>query len=510
MAEPYITEEVFPKALALLRAECDYALYEDYYEGRHRLAFASEKFRNAFGRLFRCFRANVCPPVVDAVADRLVITGFEVDVEDQEAAARVAEARPAEQRRHRQEARLAAQADVHEQHIRQVWKHNRMDYNAGRVHLQALRDGDAYVIVWPDPDDPKRPLIYHQDCKRIRVWYDPDRPGRIVWAVKAWRDVDSIDPKDIACGVRASARYRLTLYYADRIEKYVTKTKHQQLPERVSAFEPLEVPGEPWPLPNPYGRVPVFHFANNASTGESGASELRDVIPLQDALNKALMDMMAAMEFVALPQRWATGLEIQYDDDGKPIPPFTPGVDRLWTTGSTEVKFGEFAQSDLRQFSDVINDFRMDIARISGTPLHYFALMTDPPSGEALKALEARLVRKCRDRQLAFGAVWADLVRFCHVIQGHPEEVQFRAVWEDPAPRSEKEHAETLLLKRQLGVPLRQLQRELGYSEEQIDEFDIEREEEGADVAATVLGQLDRGEMAARGVQGDGGANGAA
>lgn len=498
MAEPYISEEVFPKALKLLRAECDYGLYEDYYEGRHRLAFASEKFRNAFGRLFRCFRANLCPVPVDAVADRLTINGFEVDVEDE-----AAPAAPAEQRRRRQELREAAQADEHEQHIRQVWKANRMDFNAGRVHLQALRDGDAYVIVWPDPEDVKRPLIYAQDCKRVRVRYDQERPGRIVWAVKAWRDTETMDVNSCA------AYYRLTLYYADRLEKYVTKGKHQRLPERASAFEPLEVPGEPWPLQNPYGRVPVFHFANNASTGEAGASELRDVIPLQDALNKSLMDLMAAQEFVALPQRWATGLEVQTGDDGKPVPPFTPGVDRLWTTSNTETKFGEFAQAELTQFSAIINDFRMDIARISGTPLHYFALMTDPPSGEALKALEARLVRKCLDRQLAFGAVWADLVRFCHQIQGHPEEVQFRAVWEDPAPRSELELMESLLLKKSLGVPRKQLLRECGYSDEQIEEFEQDRHEEGANVAATVLGQLDRGEVAARGVQGDGGENGA-
>lgn len=488
------SELVLPKALKLLRAPCDYGLYEDYYEGRHRLAFASEKFRNAFGRLFRCFRSNLCAVPVDAVADRLAITGFEVDVEDDEPQEG---ARPADQRRRQQELRVAAEAQFHEHHIRQVWKSNGMDYNAGRVHLQALRDGDAYVIVWPDKDDAKRPLIYAQDCKRIRVRYDQERPGGIVWAVKAWRDEDSMQPGSCA------AYYRLTLYYADRIEKYVTRSKRERIPEKPGDFVPLEVSGEAWPLANPYGRVPVFHFANNASTGESGASELRDVIPLQDALNKAMMDMMAAMEFVALPQRWATGLEVETGDDGKPISPFTPGVDRLWTTGSTEVTFGEFAQADLAQFSGVINDFRMDIARISGTPLHYFALLTDPPSGEALKALEARLVRKCLDRQRAFGSAWADLVRFCHVIQGHDSGIQFRAVWEDPAPRSQLELMESLLLKRQLGVPKRQLMMEAGYTLEQIEEFDIEREEEGANVAATVLGQLDRGEMAARGVQGD-------
>lgn len=496
MAEPYLSEEVLPKALKLLRRPCDYGLYEDYYEGRHRLAFASEKYRNAFGRLFRCFRVNLCPPCIDAVADRLTITGFEVDVEDTEPQE---SARPTDQRRRQQELRDAADADVHEQHVRQAWKANLMQVVAGCIHLRALRDGDAYAIVWPDPEDVKRPLIYAQECHSVRVSYDPERPGKIRWAVKAWRDEDSVQSGS------GAALWRLTLYYADRIEKYVTSSKHDRLPTRPGAFEPLDVPGELWPLPNPYERVPVFHWANNACTGEHGASELRDVIPVQDALNKAIMDQMAAMEFVALPQRWATGIEVETGEDGKPIPPFTPGVDRLWTTGSTEVKFGEFSQADLAKFGVVINDFRMDIARISGTPLHYFALMTDPPSGEALKALEARLVRKVEDRQIAFGAVWADLIRFCHIIQQHPPEVQFTTVWEDPAPRSEKEHAETLLLKKSLGVPKKQLLREAGYTEEQIDEFEAEAEEEGVNVAGALLRQLDRGQMAENGQQGDGG-----
>jgi hypothetical protein len=487
--EPYISEEVLPKALKLLRTRCDYELYEHYYLGMHRLVFASDKFRNAFGRLFRCFRCNLCPPVVDAVADRLVITGLEVDVEDPEAPEG---ASPAEERQRQQDLRDAAQASVHEGHVRAVWKDNLMDVEAGHVHLQALRDGDAFVIVWPDPEDDKRPLIYPQECQQVRVKYDLDRPGVISWAVKGWVDEDGY--------------YRLTLYFADRIEKYRTARRQSCPPEKPGSLLPLEVPGEPWPLPNPYERVPVFHFANNVGRGKSGQSELRDVVPLQDALNKAIMDLMAAMEFVALPQRWATGIEVETGDDGKAIPPFTPGVDRLWTTGSTDVRFGEFAQADLSRFSGVINDFRMDIARISGVPLHYFNLLGgNPPSGEALKALEARLIKKAEDRQLAFGAVWADLVRFCHVILGHDPSIQFRTVWKDAAPRSEKEHAETLLLKKQLGVPRKQLLRELDYTEEQIDEFQVEQEEAGVNVASALLGQMDRGEMAQRGVPGDGG-----
>ena len=62
-------------ALASLHVRApDYALYRAYYDGQHRLAFATDKFRDAFGTILRSFADNLCPTVVDAVADRLEVT----------------------------------------------------------------------------------------------------------------------------------------------------------------------------------------------------------------------------------------------------------------------------------------------------------------------------------------------------------------------------------------------------------------------------------------------------
>ena len=50
-----------------------------YYDGRHDLAFATEKFQNTFGELFREFALNLCPAVCDALKDKMRITGFSVE-----------------------------------------------------------------------------------------------------------------------------------------------------------------------------------------------------------------------------------------------------------------------------------------------------------------------------------------------------------------------------------------------------------------------------------------------
>lgn len=60
------------------RRSSHYAKNERYYRGDHDLAFATEKFANAFGSLFREFALNLCPAICDAVRDKLRITGFSV------------------------------------------------------------------------------------------------------------------------------------------------------------------------------------------------------------------------------------------------------------------------------------------------------------------------------------------------------------------------------------------------------------------------------------------------
>ena len=45
-------------------------LYENYYVGNHRMAFATSKFREAFGELFEAFATNWCGLVVDVAVER--------------------------------------------------------------------------------------------------------------------------------------------------------------------------------------------------------------------------------------------------------------------------------------------------------------------------------------------------------------------------------------------------------------------------------------------------------
>ncbi len=159
---------------------------------------------------------------------------------------------------------------------------------------------------------------------------------------------------------------RLNIFYPDRIERFITAKPGDGIFTDADAFVRYRDA-----VPNPFGVLPVFHFANNADIGSFGRSELEAAIPVQDGMNKAVLDMLVAMEFSAYRQRWAAGIEIEYDSNGQVIPPFKAGVDHLWLAQNPDARFGDFNTADLDQFLKVKDSFRVDIASVTGTPMYY-------------------------------------------------------------------------------------------------------------------------------------------
>lgn len=395
-----------------------------YYAGEHSLSFATEKFANTFGDLSREFALNLCPAVCDAIKDKLKITGFGVRSEERDRSRTLS-------------------ADVNE-----IWRANRMAIRAGEVHKEALKNGDAYVIVWPAADGTVQ--IFPNSAETCTVGYDEEMPGRVKWAAKYWRTRDK--------------RTRLNLFFPDRIEKFISKDAQDGFLPNAESFTPTvesarsiasknaEERDESRTLNNPFGVVPVFHFANNADIGSFGVSELEPAIPVQDGLNKAVLDMLVAMEVCAYRQRWAAGIEIQYDKDGNAAAPFKAGIDHLWLAEDPDAKFGDFAAADLEQFLKVKDGFRIDIASVTGTPLYYLMPQVRGfPSGESLRKAETRFVAKVRDRQEQFGTVWEDVMTFALRIAGHAN-AAVTTEWEPASPLTEREMLENLKLRRELGL----------------------------------------------------------
>ncbi|MBC7901489.1 MAG: phage portal protein [Saprospiraceae bacterium] len=418
-----------------------YAKTERYHRGEHNLMFATEKFQNTFGSLFREFAMNLCPAICDAVKDKLKITEFRVESGRND---------------------LASKAE-------RIWQRNRMATRAGEVHKEALKNGDAYAIVWPNAGG--QPMIFPNKAASVTVIYDDESPGKVLWAAKYWRTHDK--------------RTRLNLFYPDRIERYInTRESDRTLPDakdflpfrdeeieisnlqNISASPQHSLSVSDSMIPNPYGVVPVFHFANNADIGLPGQSELESAIPVQDGLNKSVLDMLVAMEFSAYRQRWAAGIEIEYDNEGKAVAPFTAGIDHLWIAQNPHARFGDFEAANLDHFLKVKDSFRVDMASVTGTPLHYLMPHTNrSQSGESLKKAETRFIAKVRDRQESFGQTWADLMAFALRVEGHGNDIRLITAWEDAARISEREVLENIILKKEIGISAEQALAEAGYGD---------------------------------------------
>lgn len=426
-----------------------YSLYRAYDEGDHRLLFATEKYKNAFGDLFREFADNMCEDVVDGITDRLQIIGWTS-----------------------QDKNLNALAD-------EVWERNQGEARSGAVHRNGFREGDGFSIVQSDKDN--RARFYRQNPTQMAVRYSTENPDEKELAAKVWK---------------AGGRYRANLYYPDgRVEKYASRGTGADggLP-RAAAFKPLTAGDAALGDEDSYVQegvregIPVFHYPNGELSAY-GKSILRGVIPLQDALNKAVADMLVTMEGHAAPLRWARGIEVEMDPvTGLEKDPFKkanlPGS--VLRTGSKDAMFGQFDAASLEGFLDVQDSFKIEIGRKGYLPPHAITLRggtSAPPSGISLLVAEGRTIKLAKDRHRDWGTEHRAEMAYALSLELATDVIaqDVDCEWAPPETRDEKALMEMLILKKDLGVPKRTLLLEAGYDSDEVDEF----LEEAADAEAT-------------------------
>ena len=90
-----------------------------------------------------------------------------------------------------------------------------------------------------------------------------------------------------------------------------------------------------------------------------------------------------------------------------------------------------------------------------------------------------------KQRQVGFGNTWEDVMTFAARLeetfgekQGFADNARVEVIWRDPESRNETLHLQALETKKRLGVPDKQLWREMGYSQEKIDQMLEEKREQ--------------------------------
>jgi len=332
-----------------------YGVLFDYYEGEQPLTYMnSSRMRKIFEGLNRHFAQNWCSVVIDAVRDRINLRAIEV--------------------------RGAGAAKWQE-----LWEGSQIELESDDVHEAELIAGESFVVCWRN--DAGVMESYFNDPRLCHVFYEAEFPRVKRFAAKRWVD----DEK----------RLRMTLYYADRLEYYRSTVKA----DTVSSAQGLE-PFEGGTAVNPFGEVPVFHFRKARRV----RSDLTNVLPIQDSVNKLNADMMVAAEFGAFKQRYViSNAEVQGKLRNSP--------DEIWDLPAgdgvgQQTMAGQFDATPLSNYLDGIDKLVIAISSITRTPKHYFFAVGSNLSGEALIAMESSLNKKAQDRIDRYAPEWRNVALF--------------------------------------------------------------------------------------------------
>ena len=437
--------------------------YEDYYAGVQPLAFVSDTFRAAFGDRFRVFSANFMSLVVNTHRQRLKVQGIRIG--DHE----------------------AGSTDAWD-----WWQRNRLDSESQIAFTEMLVKGLVYVLVWPDPVSGEPESTIESPLQMV-VETEPGKSWKRRAALKRWLHEDG--------------RYRAELYLPDGIYKFRSAQSGADFSVaswgQVAQWQRDEIPGEPWPVVNRLGVIPIVPFINRprlngslpgglsargpqiqngAVLPDEGQSEIAPVMSNQDVINKLRADMVNASDLAAFRQKWLRNFQVEIDDKtGQPIEPFRAAVDRLWilpppdpedpTGDQHQPEFGEFEATDLKPMIDGIQSETQELGSISQTPYHFLLPQSgQPPSGESLKSAEASLAHKVEDSQTYTGEALEEVFRLNFAWRGDPRgnDLGAEIIWAPHESQSEAVHTDAMSKWKGLNIPDEVIWEELGLSPRQI------------------------------------------
>jgi hypothetical protein len=407
---------------------------DDEYEGRSKIHYMQPEIERELGE--RLAQVVIAWPqlVVDALDERLDVEGFRLP-----------------------------NAESGDDDLWRVWQGNDLDDESSLGHVDALALTRSYICVGSG-DDPSSPVVTLESPLEVHAVTDP-RTRQVLGAVRRWYQ----HPWDPA---RERSDYA-TLYLPDRTVYYADGQVIDRDEHRL-------------------GVVPVVPLTNRSRLADQrGRSELDPVLPLAHAANKILTDMMVAAEFVALPLRGMFGVSPDdfKDEQGNSLSPLQVIMGRMLAIPGDPngVKEFEFKPADLSNFERTVKLLAALVASLAGLPPAMVGLTTDnPASADAIRASEARLVKRAERRQRTFGASWERAMRIVRRIQSgdwDPAMTRLETVWRDASTPTVAQKADAVVKLHSEGIiTTRQARLDLGYTDPQISRMEAEDQEHQARV----------------------------
>lgn len=354
-------------------------------------------------RMARIARVNVCPVIIDSLAQSTFVDGFR--------GGGIPES-------------LQSQLD---DPIWKAWQANKMDARQTGLHRSTFAYRAAYTIVLPG--DPY-PVIRTVSPRQLTAFYadDPDWP---MWALER-------------------AGNGLWKLYDEQAVYYVSEKTENVGGMQQAVFTFVEARAYDG---DTGGVVPVIRYldeddldAEDEVDDLSGANrpcggQIAPMMSLQDQIDLTTFGLLVAQWYQAFKQRYVIGWvpesesqamrmgasRIMYFED--------PASDSGAGTGDG-VKVGEFAQTDLGGYIESREAVLKYAATLSQTPVHELVGDLVNLSAEALAAAEAGHDAKVAERQTLLGESHEQTLRLVGRLMKQPVADDAEVIWRDTSART--------------------------------------------------------------------------
>lgn len=303
--------------------------------------------------------------------------------------------------------------------MNEIYRANELDLESSMGHKDALVYGTGFAFVGkgrPENDEPDV-LITIESPKKATMEYDMRnrRPSAALL-------VDNDDVGEIVNGSLYLPDE--TIYFAKYQGRFVELARDVHM----------------------LGRVCVAPIINNPLAGEPhGRSEItRAVRSYTDSAMRTLLGAEVAREFYSAPQRFILGADesVFTDSDGNALNPWSVIQGRVLGVPYNEENsvmptVGQFQANSPAPYFEQIKNYAMLFAAETAIPASYLGFHTDnPASADAIRAGEARLVKRAERRQKQFGRAWTEVAKLALLVRDGsiPDGVsELRPIWRDAA-----------------------------------------------------------------------------
>ncbi|TWS20785.1 phage portal protein [Tsukamurella asaccharolytica] len=367
----------------------------------------------------------------------------------------------------------------------EIYRDNALDVEQSRETVDALICGTGFVAVGSGNEDADEPpvLITAESPMEATTLWDPRR------RVQSSGLVQRHDPD---CPTTVTAE---TLYLENST---ITMTRRDD--------GTLEVERDDHHL----GIVPLVPFPNRERPSDiRGRSEITGPVRyLTEAIGRTLLGMEINREFYTAPQRY--GLGVDPEQFGiKEDSPRGEVLRKQWQVAMSRMNFipgpenpgdpmpqvGQFSPAPPTPYIDQVKHYMQHVSAEGAIPWNYLGFQTDnPPSADAVRVMESRLIKRALLRQRMWTRAWRQ-VALLALLHKDPHfdralAAQISPNWLDPTtptPAAQADATTKLVQSEILPKDSKVTYRRLGLSEAEQTELEAEKR---TSTSSTIIDKL--------------------